>query len=254
MDLSLSSISSSPSIPSPSSFQDIQLRDCIDCRTSDWTRLPTGELQLNLVLCSLHEASLLAPPTRRRAKPTPNLSPSPEGAEPAVLHRATRALIPSRRGGATPPSPDNHRIARPLGNATPHRPRSTTPPPSRRRRLDSDSNDGPRYGRSSVAGEALDTYRTVLIGFSSRPDTTVSLSKFLKQKNIPQRSFYRKKKIAELAILDPDRFDNLIRQILREEKTKKINQQILSDRCGTILKQNDYREKIRLAIASGKIL
>ena len=84
--------------------------------------------------------------------------------------------------------------------------------------------------------------------------TSISLSKFLKQKRIPERSFYRKKKIAELIILDRPRFDSLIKQILKEERTDRINQQILSDRCGTILKQSDFLEKKRLAIAAGKIL
>jgi hypothetical protein len=84
--------------------------------------------------------------------------------------------------------------------------------------------------------------------------TTISFSKFLKQKRIPERSSYRKKKIAELVILDRPRFDSLVKQILKEEWTDRINRQILSDRCGTILTQSDYLEKKRLALAAGKIL
>ena len=110
------------------------------------------------------------------------------------------------------------------------------------------------YSRSSVAGEALSSYNRVHRDFANRPDTSISLSKFLKQKRIPERSFYRKKKIAELIILDRPRFDSLIKQILKEERTDRINQQILSDRCGAILKQSDFLEKKRLAIAAGKIL
>ena len=108
---------------------------------------------------------------------------------------------------------------------------------------------------TTVAGEALSSYNRVHRDFGNRPDTSISLSKFLKQKRIPERSFYRKKKIAELIILDRPRFDSLIKQILKEERTDRINQQILSDRCGTIiLKQGDFLEKKRLAIAAGKIL
>ena len=109
-----------------------------------------------------------------------------------------------------------------------------------------------QYGGS--AGEALSSYNRVHRDFANRPDTSISLSKFLKQKRIPERSFYRKKKIAELLILDRPRFQSLIKQILKEERTDRINQQILSDRCGTILKQSDFLEKKRLAIAAGKIL
>ena len=234
MDSSLSSTTSSPSIPSPSTFQDIKLRDCKDCRTEDYTRLPSGELQLNISLCSLHRTTLLATPTRKRSRP---LSPSPTN-DPTILPGATQAVIPSRRGGATPPDTDN---ARPSS--------SSSPPPSRRR-LNTDET----YSRSSVAGEALSSYNSVHRDFANRPDTSISLSKFLKQKRIPERSFYRKKKIAELIILDRPRFDSLIKQILKEERTDRINQQILSDRCGAIFKQSDFLEKKRLAIAAGKIL
>ena len=85
---------------------------------------------------------------------------------------------------------------------------SSSPPPSRRR-LNTDET----YSRSSVAGEALSSYNRVHRDFANRPDTSISLSKFLKQKRIPERSFYRKKKIAELIILDRPRFDSLIKQI-----------------------------------------
>lgn len=244
MDSSLSSTTSSPSIPSPSTFQDIKLRDCKDCRTEDYTRLPSGELQLNISLCSLHRTTLLATPTRKRSRP---LSPSPTNV-PTTLPGATQAVIPSRRGGATPPDTDNARLVRSV--VTPTRPSSSSSPPPSRRRLNTDET----YSRSSVAGEALSSYNRVHRDFANRPDTSISLSKFLKQKRIPERSFYRKKKIAELIILDRPRFDSLIKQILKEERTDRINQQILSDRCGTILKQSDFLEKKRLAIAAGKIL
>ena len=249
MDSSLSSITSSPSIPSPSTFQDIKLRDCKDCKTEDYTRLPSGELQLNISLCSLHQTSLLATPTRKRSRPVtrPPLSPSPTNS-PTILPGATQAVVRSRRGGATPPDTDNARLVRPV--VTPTRPSPSSSPPPSRRRLDTDDT----YSRSSVAGEALSSYNRVHRDFADRPDTSISLSKFLKQKRIPERSFYRKKKIAELMILDRPRFDALIKQILKEERTNKINQQILSDRCGTILKQSDFSEKKRLAIAAGKIL
>ena len=162
---------------------------------------------------------------------------------PTILPGATQAVVRSRR--ATPPDTDNARLVRPVVTPT----RSSSPPPSRRR-LDTDDT----YSRSSVAGEALSSYNRVHRDFADRPDTSISLSKFLKQKRIPERSFYRKKKIAELMILDRPRFDALIKKILKEERTNKINQQILSDRCGTILKQSDFSEKKRLAIAAGKIL
>ena len=251
MDSSLSSTTCSPSIPSPSTFQDIKLRDCKDCRTEDYTRLPSGELQLNISLCSLHRTSLLATPTRKRSRPTTRapLSPSPSN-DPTILPGATLAVIPSRRGGATPPDTDNARLVRPV--STPTRPSSSSSPPPSRRRLNTATDD--TYSRSSVAGEALSSYNRVHRDFTNRPDTSISLSKFLKQKRIPERSFYRKKKIAELLILDQPRFDSLIKQILKEERSDRINQQILSDRCGTILKQSDYLEKKRLAIAAGKIL
>ena len=84
--------------------------------------------------------------------------------------------------------------------------------------------------------------------------TTVSLSKFLKQKRIPGRTFYRNKKIAELMILDMERFNSLVKQIFKDEKTDTLNQQILSDRCGTVLKTSDYNEKKRLAKAAGQII
>jgi hypothetical protein len=49
-------------------------------------------------------------------------------------------------------------------------------------------------------------------------------------------------------------FYSLIKQILKEERTDRINKQILSHRCGTILKHSDFLEKKRLAIAAEKIL
>ena len=64
----------------------------------------------------------------------------------------------------------------------------------------------------------------------------------------------RKRKIAELMILDVTRFDTLIQQILKEENVDRLNHQILSDRCGTILKSADYTQKRRLAIASGQLI
>ena len=106
---------------------------------------------------------------------------------------------PSRRGGATPPDTDNARLVRPV--VTPTRPYSSSSPPPSRRRLNTDE----PYSRSSVAGEALSSYNSVHRDFANRPDTSISLSKFLKQKRIPERSFYRKKKIAELIILDRPR-------------------------------------------------
>ena len=133
MDSSLSSTTSSPSIPSPSSFQDIKLRDCKDCKTEDYTRLPSGELQLNISLCSLHRTSLLATPTRKRSRPVtrPPFSPSPTNS-PTILPGATQAVVRSRRGGATPPDTDNARLVRPV--VTPTRPSpSSSPPPSRHR-------------------------------------------------------------------------------------------------------------------------
>ena len=41
-------------------------------------------------------------------------------------------------------------------------------------------------------------------------------------------------------ILDMARFDSLVKHILTGVNTDKLNQQILSDWCGTVLKTNDY--------------
>ena len=251
--LSGSPLASSPSslgsIPSPSRFQDIKLRDCLECKTEDYTRLPSGELRLNLKLCSLHQSSLLASPTRRRSQPAARrpLSLSPVGAGSPVLHRATQALVPSRRGGATPPDADNRRITRPVN-------RSTSSPPTSRRRLNTDPPSSSGYTSSSVPGEALDYYGRIRTEFLGRPDPSITFNAFLKENKIAPKSWYRKRKIAELMILDMDRFDSLVKQILKEQRTDRINQQTLSDRCGTILNSADYLQKRKRAVASGELI
>ena len=52
------------------------------------------------------------------------------------------------------------------------------------------------------------------------------------------------------------RFELLVKQLLRlkEENSDRLNQQILSNRCGTILKSADYIQKRRLAVASGELI
>ena len=158
MDSSLSSTMYPPPVslaPLLSRRQDIKLRDFKDCKTEDYTRLLSGEVQLNISLCSLHRTSLLATPTRKRSRPAtrPPLSPSPTN-DPTILPGATQAeLARSRRGGATPDS-DNASLVRPV--VTPTRPSpSFSPPPPSKHRLDTDDT----YSRSSVAGGALSSYK-----------------------------------------------------------------------------------------------
>ena len=47
----------------------------------------------------------------------------------------------------------------------------------------------------------------------------------------------------------------ILKQIFKDENSNSLNQQILSDRCGTVLKSEseDYIHKRRLTIASGQL-
>ena len=221
--------SSLGSIPSPSSYQDIKLRDCADCSTQDYLRLPTGELQLTLKLCRLYQGTLLKTPTKTRTSAQPASSP---------LHASSQ------------------HVSSPTGLSSASR-SSSSPPPSRRRRLDAevDADSTPTiYSRGSVPGEALEVYTTTLIKFLGRKDHKLSLAKFLKVEKIPESSFYRKRRIAELMILDPSRFDTLVKNLTRTQKSDKINQQVLSDRCAEILRSDSYTRKRRMAIAAGELL
>ena len=97
---------------------------------------------------------------------------------------------------------------------------SSSPPPERRWRLDAevDADATPTiYSRGSVPGEALEVYTTTLIKFLRRKDHKLSLAKFLKVEKIPESSFYRKRRIAELMILDSSRFDHLVKQLTRTQ-------------------------------------
>ncbi len=71
---------------------------------------------------------------------------------------------------------------------------------------------------------------------------------------ISVKTFNKKENIAELVILDLDQFNSLVARMIKEEKTERLNQQMLSDRCGTILKTADYEKMKRNAVASGKLI
>ena len=55
-------------------------------------------------------------------------------------------------------------------------------------------------------------------------------------------------------ILDMERFDAVVKQMVKEEKSERLNQQMLSDKCGTVLKTTEFMLKKRQAIASGELI
>ena len=195
---------------------------------------------LTLKLFHLHNTNLLTTPTA--AAPAPlSQSPSPtDDTDRRLIHpNATRVI--SQRAGV---------LSQPI-NSPRSRPSSSTssPPPSRRRRLN--ETESPKYSLQSVPGNALDVYTTVMDKVN---DTSNSVRQILKDQKISEKTFYRKKKIAELMILDIEKFDTVVKQMVREEKMDRLNQQMLSDKCGTILKTADFLLLKRNAIASGQLI
>ena len=55
-------------------------------------------------------------------------------------------------------------------------------------------------------------------------------------------------------ILDMPKFDDVVSTMVREENTNRIHQQMLADKCGTVLKRRELLSKRRDAIASGLLI
>ena len=82
-----------------------------------------------------------------------------------------------------------------------------------------------------------------------------SVHQVLKDERISERTYHRKRNIAELMIVNRREFDDLVETMLRETGAHdRLNQQALSDRCQVLLKRSDIRAERRRALAAGQLI
>ena len=69
---------------------------------------------------------------------------------------------------------------------------------------------------------------------------------------ISERMWGRKQKIAELMLLDEDRFQRVLLE--STEPGVRLNQQVLSNNCRKVLNSAEFKQKRSRAIAAGKLI
>ena len=81
-----------------------------------------------------------------------------------------------------------------------------------------------------------------------------NIDEIMKSERISYRTYQRKCPIAELQILDPGKFDQVLQRCLMGENRTRLNQDFLGQNCQQILDRPDMKMKRRAAIAAGKLI
>ena len=248
------------SLPSLDTLDRPPAIDCPDCKVNDWTIEDGATMVIKLNLCSLHQNGIFATtqPATPQTRQSPRvLSPTPPDATRPTNPHANRTL--ARGPGAAVSQPLQNTPNRAATSASPLRPsparsshRSRSP---LRRPLPSSPLSRARapYSRTALPESCLTLYNKVKTAVQDRryPRTVKDA---LAHHKVPERTWRRKQKIAELMILDRSRFDQVVARLIRETGVSRINQTTLTDRCSVEMKKPELIQKRREAILSGDIV
>lgn len=242
---------------------------CKDCLCQDYTPDPvTDEITVRIKLCSLHKSNLHAPNPSPPRPSQPIISPD----QSVVVPGASRTLPAGRRirdvdNQQAPdavvvdfPSPDTVDTSTPQRSRSP-RPTRASPNRSRsplRRPLPSASPSADRGLRSTcnLPADALSTYKRVRRLCLDPTNRRKKIADILATESISRRTWHRKRPIAELQILDPALFNKLLDKALSnpDMNKRRLNQEVLSSECSTVLARPVMIAKKRRAVAAGKLL
>ena len=107
--------------------------------------------------------------------------------------------------------------------------------------------------RVSSHDAALELYeRVVALVLSS--DDPLSQREALLELDIPRRTFERKRRIAELMIIDRSEFDALVARLAATGSGRMISQEKLSGECEKILDRPAMKIQKRLLISRGRVI
>ena len=108
-----------------------------------------------------------------------------------------------------------------------------------------------RFSRSALVTTSCEMYETVRCTMQD-PRGRRTLKEALAYLKMPERSFRRRKDIAELHTLDPDKLDRQIESIIRAGERVGLERQ--HTLCRLALKQRAMRELRAQAAAFGKLI
>ena len=232
-------------------------RHCSDCKTKEFDiNLNGGDdntVMMLLKLCDVHSLDFWADPRRPLTTPDPD---SPAG---PLLPGAQRTIPSARAAGRPAPAALRNVVSVPVTRTSPTRSRSRSPssrspsspaPSTSRSRVMTSRN--PSRLRSRVPAAALDLYMDVkrLVLHRSGGHSVPEACKTLK---ISERTLARKAHIAELMILDNDKFESVLGTVISKSQGRKFSQEKLCQACDDVLQQPEYRRKRRAAVASGEL-
>ena len=80
------------------------------------------------------------------------------------------------------------------------------------------------------------------------------MSDILRDGRVSSTTFHRKRPIAELQILDPAKFEEVLSRCLMGENNTRLCQDFLGKNCQIALDKADMKVKRRAAIAAGKLI
>ena len=256
---------------------------CADCKCESYSlaRIINGHLDCSITLCELHKTNLFAIPVNPITIPTSSSTSAPNPTSPTPGPAFPRS--PTNNSCldlGSPPSPTSPVVRPGAGrtipisrrlNPAPATLRTTVSIPIRARsrspnavqhdqdvpaRSTADGNRTRTHFRSTIPQASRDIYEEirdkVLNGRS--PMSIQNAIANCSVRKMSDRTWRRKRAIAELMILDSDKFDEVLDQQVRRAAGRKVNQQKLSDRCDDILNQADYKIKRRAAVAAGILI
>lgn len=230
--------------------------DCADCRCDDYDPNNDGTATVKIKLCQLHTTNVRATPVNSRYQRAPTRRSLSLSTSPPIHPRATRYMSADRLGGAPAPTSRRHVIShRRSSSDSPQR----SPTTNQRRRLDTSDSPPPRLPtidtrtRSDIPQNALNTYKGIQKLVRDRRNPT-TVRRALSTKKISERTWSRRRQIAELMILDRTKFDQVLAAVIRDGATDRLNQQTLSEECRKMLKRVEYNAKRREALAAGVLI
>ena len=248
--MSSSPVSSIGSLPDPDDVLFPNAMFCKDCNPSKWAPRPNANrpefLDFSLGLCDLHKADFFAAPVNIRVpvmttpstsippQQRPVLSPSPSpvtsrqqrthpGATQRLPHASISQQAPNSNGPLSIPVQQQPRL--PL-----HVPRS----------------------RSNIIQGCIDTYESVLVTMRD-PRQPCTQKEALKKLKISERTFGRRRYVAELNIVDDDKLEEIAGSLINQG-CKRLPLEKLNTLCQCALRTRTLATAKAVAVACGRLV